>query len=147
MNKSTGFTLLELVIAIGIIAVLSVVAVVNLSSIQQNTRDVKRMSDLRLIQGSLEQYYADQHVYPQNFGTNLTSAGGTRVYLNKVPTEPQSSNQPYLYAAKPDGCTATTCTNYCLYAALENANNSIKGSPYNTTCPLRTNYNFLLTQP
>lgn len=147
MKSALGFTLLELVIAIGIIAVLSVVAIVNLSSIQQNSRDVKRQSDLRLIQGSLEQYYADQHNYPTVLTTTLVNGG--RTYLNQVPTDPLSSNQPYLYAAKPDGCnnSTTKCTNYCIYGNLENPNNGSRSSPYNATCPQRSNYNFMFTQP
>lgn len=204
MKNLAGFTLLELVITIGIIAVLSVVAVVNLSGVQQNTRDVKRQSDLRLIQGALEQYYADQHNYPTALGANLTS--GSRTYLNQVPSDPNavsgtgtnaecpagttrecigktgnsinaycwrpgpvydsgicnlscpdaaacgaitSSPLQYVYAAKPDACdnSTTICTNYCLYGKMENDANATKGSPYNATCPSRTNYNYMLTQP
>ena len=147
MKSVVGFTLLELVITIGIIAVLSVVAVVNLSGIQQNTRDVKRQSDLRLIQGALEQYYADQHFYPTVLGVNLSS--GARTYLNQVPSDSLASNQPYVYVARPSACdnSTTICTNYCLYGNMENAVATKLASPYNATCSPKTSYNYMLTQP
>ncbi len=165
MNSQRGFSLLELLVTVAIIGILSVIAVVSLTGVQKNTRDVKRQTDLKLIQGALEQYYADQHFYPATTAVTFSpppaipatikSPTGTRTYLNQIPTDPLTSNIQYKYVANPSAAPAcnnsnpndfrTFCTSYCLYANMENTN--VKGSPYTTTCPAVAGYNYLLTQP
>lgn len=57
-NASNGFTLLELLVAIGIIVVIVSMGFVSYSTAQKTARDAKRKSDLKAIQNSLEQYYS-----------------------------------------------------------------------------------------
>lgn len=63
MNK--GFTLLELLIVIGIVGVLSNVVYSNVSSARATARDAVRMNDMKAIQKSLEMYYNDFYQYPR----------------------------------------------------------------------------------
>lgn len=52
-----GFTIVELVITITVMAILLTLAVVNLSATQMNARDAERKADIEAIQLSLEDYY------------------------------------------------------------------------------------------
>ena len=70
---SKGFTLLELLVVIGIIAILSTIAVAALNTARAKARDVKRMHDLRVISKALDMYYADYGYYPHVSGFWFTS--------------------------------------------------------------------------
>ena len=135
-----GFTLVELLITVSIIAILSVIGLVIYTKFIQNARDAKRQADLKSIQSALEQYFADQFKYPAKSISTLDcpsngkfavvtgldcsfkDSTGTKTYINIIPKDPFSNpvNQ-YRYEALPSGCDnlVTNCTNYCLYADLE----------------------------
>jgi general secretion pathway protein G len=62
-----GFTLVELLISISIIAILSVVLTVSFSNAQKSSRDQRRIEDLKAIQNAAEQYYLlNGNKYPTN---------------------------------------------------------------------------------
>ena len=96
-NKSRGYTLIELLIVILIIATLSgiILGVVNSIGIRSKGIDGQRATDLKKIQTALEVYFADNNSYPSTGGTweqvNAGSAlhsGLTPDYLNVIPTDP-----------------------------------------------------------
>src|SRR3989338_8736347 len=66
MIKRKGFTLIELLVVIGIIALLSTLAVVALNNARAKARDGKRVADVKQMQTALELYYANrnQNEYP-----------------------------------------------------------------------------------
>lgn len=131
MSKHSGFTLVELLIVITIIAILSVIGLVVYGNFLKNSRDSKRQSDLKFIQSALENYHADQLYYPASLGTTLIS--GTKIYMTRVPTDPKPSPYPnYLYTV--------SGTNYCLSAKLEGTNLP----PSECTNP---GYNYGVTRP
>lgn len=60
-----GFTLLELLVVVGIIGVLVSLAAVAYSSAQRKSRDSRRQSDLKSMQSALEIYYSENsYAYP-----------------------------------------------------------------------------------
>jgi prepilin-type N-terminal cleavage/methylation domain-containing protein len=60
-----GFTLLELLVVIGIIGVLVSLAAVAYSSAQRKSRDSRRQSDLKSMQSAEEIYYSENsYLYP-----------------------------------------------------------------------------------
>lgn len=119
-----GFTLIELIVVIGILSILSamVLAVVNPFSQFQKARDAQRKSDLSQVQKALEQYYQDTGHYPsstnnfQIIGLNsATIAWGQSnaqnwPYINQLPQDPLS-NETYVYYS--------TGQSYWLYTSLE----------------------------
>lgn len=131
-----GFTLVELLVTITIIAIFSAIGLVVYSSVLKQGRDSKRQSDLRSIQSALEQYYAGQFYYPATltFGSALSAGGKT--YINIVPT----GTPQYSYVALPPLCN-TNCSSYCLYAELENS------SPGLGSCAANGTNNFAVTPP
>ena len=99
-----GFTLLELLVVIGIIAVLISMAAVSYSSAQKKARDARRRADISAIQKGMEQYYSlCNSTYPILTGgsyqpasttpidaTTVTAScnGNTAVILKSMPQDP-----------------------------------------------------------
>ncbi len=124
-----GFTLVEILIVVAIIATLASVALVGLGPVQRSGRDTRRISDLRQTQNGVELYYAKCGYYPgaaqsasdcTSFSvasgwTGLTAAlTGSNIGISKVPTDPKSGGT-YEYGSS-SGST------YVLGATLENTN-------------------------
>ncbi len=72
MRRSLGFTLVEVLIVIGIMGVLAAILLVVVKPFEQlqKARDTQRRTDLRQIQQALEQYFQDNGHYP------ITTTGG-----------------------------------------------------------------------
>jgi prepilin-type N-terminal cleavage/methylation domain-containing protein len=125
MIKTTreGFTLIEILIVVAIIAILASVVLVGLGPTQQAGRDARRISDLSEVQNGLELYYNAKGQYPApasgawsaGLASSLTGAG---VGVSSVPNDP-SSNRTYQY------WYSTGQTSYVLGAQLENLQNSV----------------------
>ena len=63
-KSQQGFTLIEILIVVAIIAILASVVLVGLGPTQAQGRDARRISDLREVQTGLELYYNKNGVYP-----------------------------------------------------------------------------------
>lgn len=72
-HKTKGFTLVELLVVISIIAILSVIGITIFSSAQKSARDAKRKEDIHTIQLALEQYKTQYGYYPPPNGNNWCS--------------------------------------------------------------------------
>lgn len=115
-RRAGGFTLIELLISISIIAILSVVLSVSFSNAQKNSRDQRRISDLKAIQSAAEQYYLLSGSYPAGGNYRTTASAWTvnnQVVLQKFPSDPKSSQ---VYTTGP----LTGVTGYCVCALVEN---------------------------
>ena len=121
-RKSPGFTLIELVVVLSILAILSGVLVPRVKDHMQAARDERRLSDVKTIRNAIEQFYWDKGRYP-SANTN-SSYGGWDVsfdgdflhelvehgYLEEDSVDPV--NNPtyhyryYVYADGSYGCSA-----------------------------------------
>lgn len=110
ISRKKAFTLVEILIAISIISIIAVISVVSLNSSRANSRDTKRVSDIRQMQTALRMYYNDYKRYPTTaeWGTKL--ATGSSVYLESIPQAPGvadgdcgASSTAYIYES--DGKT------------------------------------------
>jgi type II secretion system protein G len=59
-----GFTLIELVIVIAILAILSGVLVPRVSNHLRSARDARRLADIKSVRNAIEQYFLDHGQYP-----------------------------------------------------------------------------------
>ena len=133
-----GFTLIEILIVVAIIAILASVVLVGLGPTQQAGRDARRLSDLRGVQTALELYFSSCGFYPgpkipatgcagQAFGSAPTTwAGptglqgilqGSSLGVNTVPDDP-STGKHYFYGSDSGSV-------YVIGAQLENKNASV----------------------
>ncbi len=72
-NRQKGFTLLELLVVISIIALLSSVILAATTVARSKARDSKRLEDFHGIRVALESYYQENNAYPVTF-SGLTPA-------------------------------------------------------------------------
>lgn len=114
-QKEAGFTLVELLVVIGIIAILATILLLQLGTARAKGRDAKRISDMNQIRTGLELYFDDNNTYPASI-TELAPATGNK-YLQKVPTDPLPGRS-YTYCA--------SGTQYQISAQLEQYNNALK---------------------
>ena len=127
-KKQQGFTLIEILIVVAIIAILASVVLVGLGPTQRAGRDARRLSDLREIQNGLELFYNKCGYYPGSIdGSGACSTGvpsdwtalATALQGVGVSSLPNDPNASYSYGYFPyDNNDA-----YVLGAALEDPNN------------------------
>ncbi len=128
-----GFTLVELMIAVGIIGLLASVSLVNVNSIRAKARDSKRLADIKEVQKGLEAYYVTNGYYPFEEITEAKGGLGSKpysalcnsragfednagladndastcvapTYMAKVNESAAPARKPFLYAPTPPGC-------------------------------------------
>lgn len=144
MNKKNGFTLVELLVVMAILALLTTVGFGQYRTSQKKASDAQRKADLGNIARALEMYYNDNGSYPTS--TDCTSAeqglivvekdcsipiptstnidwgssfqitinNTTIIYMKSLPVDP-ASNQHYCYESADGGA-------FRIFAVLENEN-------------------------
>jgi prepilin-type N-terminal cleavage/methylation domain-containing protein len=164
LRSRKGFTLIEVMFVIAIMAILSSFILAAVSQIQKNSRDFKRKSDLAAVAGALQRFYNENGHYPSsssgkiqvdtnscaNVGAGITLDWGTdnfhclvvvngntfdRSYLKVLPEDPFPSRSPYCYQS------SSPYLNYTLAAKLENTSDKdLEGSVF--TCNGTSGYNY-----
>src|ERR1035437_4078142 len=94
ISKNRGFTLIEMLVVIAIIAILSGIIIANLSGAKGKARDAKRISDMGNIQMALALYFDRCNAYPDRastdprLGFDLSGRGCSRTNTNVSPARP-----------------------------------------------------------
>jgi general secretion pathway protein G len=98
-RAQAGFTLIELMVVVALIAVLAGMGVVQYRNSVVRTKEAVLMEDLFRMRDAIDQYYADKAKYPASLET-LASEG----YLRQVPKDPitNSSETWQTIPADPD---------------------------------------------
>jgi len=114
-SSKKGFSLVELLVVITIIAILSVVAYTAIGGHTITARDAKRKQDVSTIQNALELYIVEYNRYPESLATgDATPAAGWKIpkkYLSDIPLDP--NGDAYVYSLTGDK------KSYLLGATLE----------------------------
>jgi prepilin-type N-terminal cleavage/methylation domain-containing protein len=119
-----GFTLVELLVVIGIVGVLMAISLFGLQGARESSRDARRKSDLELIRSGLEIYRSDCNIYPPSLGSSLVGTGSpvscaaANTYISAVPSDPLSPNRSYLYSR-------LSSTTYEICTALEQGGSAV----------------------
>jgi type II secretion system protein G len=120
----SGFTLIELVVVILILAVLAGALVPRVTDRLAKARDEQRLEDMNEVRDAIEQYYLDKGKYPEprknsgfggwdvshdkNFIPELVKTG----YLRAVPSDPINDDtyhyRYYVYPKGAYGCKGNT---------------------------------------
>ncbi|MCX6793346.1 MAG: prepilin-type N-terminal cleavage/methylation domain-containing protein [Candidatus Falkowbacteria bacterium] len=90
LKYKKGFSFVELMVVISIIAVLSTMAIISLNSSRVKSRDSKRVADVKQLSSALEMYYNRNGAYPTlvTSGEALKSPDGLITYMASVPSAP-----------------------------------------------------------
>jgi prepilin-type N-terminal cleavage/methylation domain-containing protein len=137
MNKKQGFTLIELMVVMALLAILLGIGAGAFVSSLKKGRDNTRKANLRAITSALEMYYNDKGKYPVGDSAGMIKGCGTdaertvcpaangafqdetptppsppTLYMAKLPTDPVSSLKYYYVSAG---------ASYQIYAHLENS--------------------------
>lgn len=86
--SKSGFSLLEIIIAIAIITLFTILPILAYTSYQKKSRDEKRKSDISRVAQALESYKAEKGTYPVNLD-DLVKDG----YLPDLPKDPFDGQQ------------------------------------------------------
>ena len=112
VRKDSGFTIVELLIVIVVIAILATISIVAYSGIQTRAKSTKAQANAAQVQKIAEAYFADNSVYPgsvANFSSGVAKLP-TGVTLLTSTTTRRSSNgensSDYDYV----GASSTTAT-------------------------------------
>ena len=146
-KTTTGFTIVELLIVIVVIAILAAISVVAYTGIQTRARDTIRSSDMANIVKSLEAYYVVNGEYPASINPSGGASGwefsndvaSGRVFMqtlgehagSRIPLDPSNDSAPnYQYISLNNGYTfsANSCTIsqpfYVLRVTYESSSNN-----------------------
>ena len=105
-TKQKGFTIVELLIVIVVIAILAAISIVAFTGIQQRARDSERASDINNIVKALTAYTADGNDWPVDAATAKSALVG---YSNiNIPTTVTNK----IVATAPTAATASTRYRY-----------------------------------
>lgn len=114
LNKnSLGFTILEVVVIIIVVAFFMALIIPGLINGPSRARDATRKSDLRLIKASLENFYNEKGSYPIKL---VELEAGATPFIKKLPRDPKTGNE-YIYTT-----FGNPPSSFHLQAILENRN-------------------------
>lgn len=107
LKSSRAFTLIEIIIAITIIAVFITLPMLAYANFNKNSRDALRKNDVHKVQSALELYKANTGTYPTqlNWMEELVNQG----YLPEIPKDPKDGQDSdgvtfgYSYSVSSDG--------------------------------------------
>lgn len=139
MKKNLGgFTLIEMLIVITIIALLASLILVGMGGARAKARDSRRIADLHAIQNALELYYAKYYFYPQAQNdwkafTSILTSPEIGIGVSSIPKDPLTNvGWTYYYGRSSDG------QDYVLGAKLETKDpaldDDVDGDLYGVFC-------------
>lgn len=143
-NNKKGFTIIELLIVIIIIAILATIGVVAYGNVQESARNSKRQSDISSLHTALEAYFTQKSQYPS--ATEINDATFRTANFKGVPDEtfkdPKGANSQmaaartvnqyaYVVDANCDNSAGSECTEYQLIAVPEGGDADITKNSLN----------------
>ncbi len=127
MKNKFGFTVIEILVVIGIIAILTVIIFPSIDNIRKKNRDTERVADIGAIQLGLSLYKSQytQNVYPVYI---YDGDGANPDFSPKYVTADSllgPDGEPYEYVPLAKNSSPTKCTSYHLGVTLESGSGQI----------------------
>lgn len=99
-----GFTLVEILTVIALLAIVTFFAALNMSAQLAKARDADRKGDIDEIGKFIEEYYTDTNCYPISLPLCENSFSlGDKTYVANIPCDPRSGNS-YVYVSEISSC-------------------------------------------
>lgn len=126
-----GFTLIEILVVIGILAILLVITLIAVNPQRQfiAAADTRRKSDIAEIHKSLMEYFVEHHTFPTDSQWAALTCGTTvvptpfNVYMSQLPCDPDPATQKYFYHpldANCQPCVSGNCMGFRILGKLKN---------------------------
>lgn len=128
-NNQKGFSLIELIVVMTIIAVITVAGVVSYTRANAKSRDSRRVGDLEKMRVALEMVKQVGGTYPVNTGSTNAPSQLVPSYIQALPDDPKAG-YGYYYVG--------TAYTYTLDAYMEDVGST--NGTYGTQCGGRCNY-------
>jgi prepilin-type N-terminal cleavage/methylation domain-containing protein len=103
--KKNGFSLVELMVVISIIATLTAILLPNFMGARERARDTQKIQDLESMKNALRSYYNDTQSYPTGTGSTLAASFST--YMPGV----SDLDYSYTYEVGNNGESFNVCVN------------------------------------
>ena len=96
-EKKSGFTLIELMVVLAVIATLLAIAVPRYFASLEKSREAVLHQDLSLLRETLDKYYGDKGKYPDSLDELVSNR-----YLRSVPVDPITDSNATWVSIPPD---------------------------------------------
>lgn len=103
IHRSNAFTLIEVIIALTIVAMLALIAILLFGGQANKGNDAKRKADINRIKIAVEEYEKDNNCYPSYVVCGINSSQPIYPYLNNVPCDP-TTKVSYVYDPQGSSC-------------------------------------------
>lgn len=115
-KNNSAFTLIELIIAVSILAAFALMAIMYFRNQIFKGNDARRKSDINRIKIAAEEYEKDHNCYPLSSLVTCNPGTGLRPYLGKIACDPVT-RASYYYSHEDSSCPGW----FKIYANLENS--------------------------
>ncbi|HNS65612.1 MAG TPA: type II secretion system protein [Candidatus Woesebacteria bacterium] len=129
LQKKSGFTMIELLAVVTIMAILFTIGIVAYTNAVRNSRDNRRVTDISNMRQALVLFRSDTGCYPDDFADLLGSDG----YWSE-PQQPLDPSTGMSYTYTPSGTCATGHSGFTITANMENTS-TYPGGTYSVTNP------------
>ena len=125
MKSTRGFTVIELLIVVGVLAVASIVFFIQKSNIETAARDDARKTSINAMYYGLEEVYAKENKsYPRTISSEILPSIDPELFKDPNGVKIGDGNSNFRYEAT--NCVADTCKGYTLRTTLEQEDDYVK---------------------
>lgn len=118
MKRLSGFTVIELLVAIVFLALATTFLVIQRGDLMATHRDSTRKTSINAFYYSLEEvYYASHHAYPDSINSSVLPSVEPALFTDTNGKKPGDTGYEYHY--DPTGCANGQCKAYTLSVHLE----------------------------
>jgi prepilin-type N-terminal cleavage/methylation domain-containing protein len=125
MKSSRGFTVIELLIVVAVLALASVIFFIQKQNIETANRDDARRTSINAIYYSLEEVYKDENgSYPRTVSAEILPSVDPALFEDPNGIEIGLGESDFRY--EPTNCNENACSGYTLRSTLEQEDDYVK---------------------